>query len=268
VSRRRAFALALALGLLGGGCATVPQDPDARAAFKEARDPLEPLNREVFAFNLALDRALIKPVAKGYVRLVPRWGRDAIRNFVANLNEPLVLANNLLQGRAGRAGTTVSRFILDSTVGLAGLIDFAGTRGLPRQRGDFGQTLWSWGVPEGPYLVIPVLGPSSPRDGLGLGVDSFINPYRFVVDNNEFPTVIAYGPMIIGGVDERARAIDALDAIERDSVDFYASLRSYYRQNRAATIRGGGPPPAPVHDDMYEDPDATRAPKGEGSLTR
>ena len=259
---RAALSLSLCIALLGAGCAAVPSDPDARAAYREANDPLEPLNRKVFSFNLFLDRVLIKPVAKGYVRVVPRWGRDALKNFVFNLNEPLVLANNLLQGRLRRAGTTASRFVIDSSFGLGGLIDFAGLHGLRRETGDFGQTLHSWGVPEGPYLVLPVLGPSNPRDGIGLGVDSYINPYRFVVQANSFPTIIAYGPMIVGGIDERSRALDALDAIEKESVDYYASLRSYFRQNRVAILAGDGAPPAPVEENIYEDPGAATSPKG------
>ena len=269
--RRTALSLSLCMALLGAGCATVPSDPDAKAAYREANDPLEPLNRKVFGFNLILDRAVIKPAAKGYVRVVPRWGRDAIRNLVSNLNEPLVFTNNVLQGRFTRAGKTASRFALDSSLGLAGLIDFAGRHGLPRETGDFGQTLDAWGVPEGPYRILPALGPSNPRDGIGIGVDSYINPYRFVVEANHYPIVIAYGPIIVGGIDQRSRAIDALDAIEKESVDFYAALRSYFRQNRAAQLAGREAPPAPVQENIYDDPGAAARPKGaedSGGLSR
>jgi phospholipid-binding lipoprotein MlaA len=241
---------------MGGGCATVPKDPETRAVFREANDPLEPLNRKVFSFNQGLDSILIKPVAQGYVRAVPRPARDSIRNFLSNLNEPLVFANNVLQGQFRRAGTTAGRFVLDSTLGLAGLIDFAALHGLRKQTGDFGQTLFAWGVPEGPYLVLPVLGPSSPRDTIGLGADAYLSPYRFVVENNDSPTLIAYGPAILDGIDERSRAIDKLDAIQKEAVDYYSSLRSLFRQNREAQLRGGEAPPMPGQGTFYEDPGA------------
>jgi phospholipid-binding lipoprotein MlaA len=260
--RRLALSAALGAALLGAGCASVPSDPEARAEFRQTNDPLEPFNRRVFAVNQFLDRILIKPVAKGYVRAVPRPARDSIRNFVSNLNEPVVFANNVLQGQFRRAATTVGRFTLDSTVGVAGLFDFARTRGLRKQTGDFGQTLFAWGVPEGPYLVLPLLGPSNPRDCVGIGADSYLNPYRYAVEDNDFPLVIAYGPAIAGGLDERARAIDPLDAIQKEAVDYYASLRSLFRQNRAAQLRGGEAPPAPGGEGFYEDPGAAPQAKG------
>ena len=253
---RYALSIALGLALLEGGCASVPKDPGARAEYNEANDPLEPLNRKVFGFNLVLDRILIKPLAQGYLRAVPRPARDSIRNFLSNLNEPLVFGNNVLQGQFRRAGATAGRFVLDSTVGLAGLVDVGRRHGLQKQTGDFGQTLFAWGLPDGPYLVLPVLGPSNPRDAVGLGIDSYLNPYRYVVENNDNPTLLAYGPAILGGVDERSRSIDALDAIEREAVDYYASLRSLYRQNRAAQLRGNEALPTPGQGTFYEDPGA------------
>jgi phospholipid-binding lipoprotein MlaA len=260
--------VALGLALLGGGCATVPKDPDARAAFSEANDPLEPLNRKVFGFNLFVDRILIKPVAQGYARALPRLARESIRNFVSNLNEPVVFANNVLQGQFRRAETTAGRFALDSTLGLAGLIDFASPRGMRKQTGDFGQTLFVWGVPEGPYLILPVLGPSNPRDTVGLGVDAYLSPYRFVVEDNDSPTLIAYGPAILGGIDERSRSIDELDAIEKEALDYYASLRSLFRQNRAAQLKGGDAAPTLGQDSFYEDPGVSPAEKGSTGADR
>ena len=237
----------LGLAALGGGCAAVPSDPAARAEFEAANDPWEPLNRRTFALNEFIDRHLLRPVVKVYVRVVPRPGRDAIRNFVSNLNEPVVFANNVLQGQLRRAGTTASRFVLDTTLGVGGLMDFAKNHGLPKQTGDLGQTFYVWGVHEGPYLVLPVFGPSNPRDAAGLGISYYFDPYRFVVEHNKVPTAVAYGPPILGGIDERARASDALDAIREDAVDYYASLRSFFRQNRAAQLRGNTPiaPPEP-----------------------
>lgn len=268
---RTARWLALGLALLGGGCATVPKDPEARAVFIETNDPLEPLNRKVFSFNQVLDSVLIKPVAQGYVRAVPRPARDSIRNFMSNLNEPLVFGNNVLQGQFRRAGTTAGRFVLNSTLGLAGLIDFAALHGLRKQTGDFGQTLYSWGAPGGPYLVLPVLGPSNPRDTVGLGTDAYLNPYRYAVENNDFPTLVAYGPAILGGIDERSRSIDKLDAIQKEAIDYYASLRSLFRQNREAQLRGGEEAPTPGEGTFYEDPGVAtpeKPPPGAGQPSR
>jgi phospholipid-binding lipoprotein MlaA len=247
--------------VLLGGCAAVPKDPVARAEYREADDPLEPMNRRIFAFNEILDKAIIRPVAKGYVKVIPKAGRDGIKNFVSNLNEPLVFANNILQGQFSRAGTTAGRFVFNTTFGVGGVSDYAGRHGLPKQTGDLGQTFHVWGFPEGPYLMLPLFGPSNPRDGLGQAVTYFVDPYRFAVENNHAPTIVAYGPAVAGGVDERARALDPLDAIRKQSVDFYASLRSFFRQNRAAQLRGDTAPPAPGPDNFYEDPGAVSTPE-------
>jgi phospholipid-binding lipoprotein MlaA len=247
MSRLRRYAPLLLSGLILGmaGCATPPREPEALAAYKANNDPLEPLNRKIFTFNQAIDRAVLKPIAKGYVRVIPRPGRMGIRNLLINLHEPVVLTNNLLQGEFKRAGTTLGRFIVNSTIGLAGVMDIASRHDLPRQTGDFGQTLYVWGVREGPYLMLPIFGPSSPRDGLGTGADIFLDPYR---------TVLTFSRTVLGGVDERSRNIDSLDEIQREAVDFYASYRSLYRQNRAAQLRNGETVTTPPAD-LYDDPD-------------
>jgi phospholipid-binding lipoprotein MlaA len=255
----RVAALLLCGGLLLGlaGCATPPRDPEALAVFKANHDPLEPLNREIFAFNMAIDRAVLKPVAKTYVRVIPAAGRTGIRNFLNNLHEPVVLANNLLQGELRRAGTTAGRFMVNSTAGLAGLLDVAGPGGLKRQTGDFGQTLYVWGVHEGPYLMLPLFGPSNPRDGIGMGADIFMDPWIYLTSHIEYQTTITISRAVLGGIDLRSRNIDSLDEIQREAVDFYASIRSLYRQNRAADLRHGEPPPTPELEDIYNDPGST-----------
>jgi phospholipid-binding lipoprotein MlaA len=250
----RAAVLALASALALGGCASVPTDPAARAEFKANNDQYEPLNRRVFAFNLFLDRVLIKPLALGYRRVLPEKGRDALRHFLDNLNEPLVLANTMLQGRPKSAGTTLCRFLVNSTVGIGGLVDVASTKKLPKQIGDFGQTLWVWGSPEGPYLILPLFGPSSPRDGIGMGVDALFDPFRYAAREYDFGAPVVIGRIVADGVDKRARNIEAIDEMQKESVDYYASLRSLFRQNRAAELRGNvqvGPQPLP---DLYDDP--------------
>ena len=251
---RCALILLSGSALLAGGCATVPTNPDAKAEYIRANDPLEPLNRKIFAFNQFADRNLIKPVAKDYVRLLPQAVRDSIRNFVSNLGEPLVCANNLLQWQLRRAATTTGRFALNTTLGLAGLFDFAQSEGLKKQTGDLGQTFYRWGLPEGPYLMLPILGPSNPRDAVGLVAQGYLDPYRYVVDNNDVSFGVAYSPAILGGIDKRARSIDTLDAVQRESIDFYASLRSLFRQDRSAQLRGNADSPTPGLNDLYDDP--------------
>jgi phospholipid-binding lipoprotein MlaA len=250
----RAALIGLSLLLLTG-CATVPRDPVARAAFKANDDPVEPLNRKLFAFNLAVDQALIKPLAKGYRKVLPREARDGIRNFLDNLNEPVVLANCVLQGRLRSAATTGGRFVVNSTVGVAGFADVAVRWKLPKQIGDFGQTLWSWGVEAGPYLIIPVFGPVTPRDGIGRGVDVFLDPFLYISRSQNYPSWVTVGRIVISGVDLRSRNIDSLDEIQRESIDYYASFRSLYRQNRAAELRGGKPSTSLPPPNFYDDPD-------------
>jgi phospholipid-binding lipoprotein MlaA len=241
--------------LLEGGCAAVPTDPVARAEYRKTNDPLEPLNRKIFSFNLYIDRKLIKPIAQEYVRLLPQPARDSIRNFVSNLGEPLVFGNNVLQGHLGRARTTAFRFALNSTLGIAGLNDFASAHRLRKQTGDFGQTFYTWGVGDGPYLILPLLGPTNSRDAVGQGAQAYLDPYRYVVENNRVPNVVAYSPAILGNIDKRARAIDTLNEIQREAIDYYASLRSLYTQDRAAQLRGDSLSPPPGADEgLYEDP--------------
>lgn len=251
--RRRAIAAAPLLLALLASCASVPSDPAAREAFKANNDPLEPMNRKIFAFNQVVDRYVIKPVAKGYVRALPLTVRDHILNFLKNLNEPVVFVNDSLQGEGRRATITASRFVLNTTIGIAGVFDFAGAQGLPRQTGDFGQTLSVWGFHDGPYLMIPVWGPSSPRDALGSGVDIYLVPYRYLGNRYNYPSGLSASIAGLTGIDERSRNIDSLDEIQRESIDYYAAFRSFYRQHRKAVVeRGVSPPTAP--DDMYSDP--------------
>lgn len=239
------------------GCATPPTDPAARAEFEKTNDPLEPLNREIFDFNLFLDRILIKPLAQGYVAVVPEGGRNAIRHVLDNLNEPIVFANNLLQGEFKRAHDTFARFIMNSTFGLGGVFDFASRSGLEKQTGDFGQTLYSWGVPDGPYLVLPILGPSNPRDGIGYGVDAYADPWSHIGSGTAF-TAFDWSRYGADGIDQRSRNIETLDELQRNAIDFYAQLRSLFRQHRASVLRHGEPAPIPDLDTLYKDPAVRR----------
>jgi phospholipid-binding lipoprotein MlaA len=262
MSRAAAALAALALAL-AAGCATVPADPAGRAAFRANNDPLEPMNRRIFAFNEVVDRLIIRPIARGYLAVVPRAGRDAIRNVLNNLKEPVVFCNDTLQGEGRRAATTAGRFALNTTVGVLGIRDFAGGHGLPRQTGDFGQTLSVWGVGEGPYLMLPVWGPTSPRDGVGLGVDVYLDPLRYVAARYNYPSGVSASEAAMDGVDLRSRNLDSLDELRRESIDYYAAFRSLYRQHRKAEVERGTAPPPPT-DDMYSDPDAPAGPAVSG----
>ena len=240
-----------ALGL--GGCASVPTDPDARAAYDAANDPIEPLNRATFEVNMVFDRFLWEPLAIGYSEAVPELIQIWMRNFLSWLREPTVLANNLLQGDLHTAGKTTARFMINTLLGPAGLRDMAKQQGFPHQTGDFGQTLHVWGFPEGPYIMIPILGPSNLRDGIGLGVDSIADPIRFAAISRS--QVITWGRFGIEGIDERAQNLQAFDELQKNSVDFYAQLRSIVRQRRAVQLHM--PPPGaatPASSDLYADP--------------
>jgi phospholipid-binding lipoprotein MlaA len=247
--------LSSAVTLLLLACATPPQDPAARAAYDEANDPFEPLNREFFGFNMWLDRNAIKPVAIAYRDYVPELGRKGIRNFLNNLGEPVTFANNLLQGEANRAGTTFTRFVVNTLFGIGGFVDIAKNEGVEKQTGDFGQTLWAYGVPDGPFLMLPLLGPSNPRDGIGMGVDQFISPYGYAMDPGP-ANWFGLGRFVTDGIDTRAGVLDELDSVERTSVDFYAQIRSLWRQKRAKDLNNGVPPPLNPDDELYKDPGA------------
>lgn len=210
-------------------------------------DPFENLNRAVFEFNLGFDRKILKPVAKGYRAVVPEPGRDMVKHFLNNLRSPIILANDILQGKPDRAGQTIHRFLFNTSLGLGGLFDLVGDPGANGQGvgvafhdEDFGQTLAVWGVGEGPYLVVPILGPAPPRDALGLAVDNVVfDPFNFF----DVALLIGLGRTATRAVDERARHIESLDEIEETSIDFYATIRSLYRQRRNDEIRDGAAPP-------------------------
>lgn len=244
-------AVGLLLAAVLAGCATPPRDPAERAIFEQNNDPLEPLNRKTFALNLFIDRILLKPVAKVYIAVVPEKGRDALRRALDNMKEPVVAINDVLQAEPKRAVNTVGRFAVNTTVGLAGLFDVAGKWGIAKETGDFGQTLFVWGAPEGPYLIVPVLGPSDPRDLVGMGIDAYMDPFSFLATAKDLDE-IEIARFVLGGVDQRAQAMDVLDDLQKNSLDYYAQLRSLVEQRRAAELRRGAAP-APGAN-FYQDP--------------
>ena len=246
--RSRIAGAALALMMLSA-CASPPEDPAARAAFEEENDPIEDFNRYIHELNFAFDQLVFRPIAGMYRTGVPARVRGAIRNFFDNLRAPVIFVNDLLQGEGKRAGITLARFVTNSTLGLAGFLDSADMLfDLEFHDEDFGQTLAIWGADEGFFLVLPLFGPSNPRDAIGLVVDSFLDPWDTLLR----AAGVEYGPparTLLNAVDLRARNIDALDDIQRTSIDYYATLRSLYRQRRADEISNGLPSalqPAPV----------------------
>jgi phospholipid-binding lipoprotein MlaA len=244
----RHFAVALSIAI-SSGCATAPEpsDTESYAEFRAINDPLEPLNRTVFGFNRALDAMFLRPFADFYRLLLPPPFQRGVHNFLANLRSPVILVNDLLQGEWERAGTTTRRFIVNTTVGVGGLGDPASDFGFPAHNEDFGQTLAVWGLPEGPFLMLPVIGPSNPRDATGLAVDSLIiDPLGLLntmgAEDDWLPTfsLVRFG---MTAIDTRAQNIEELDDLEKSSLDFYAAIRSLYRQFRTAEIHQGQPPP-------------------------
>lgn len=219
--------------LLLTGCATA-EDPSG------ANDPYEHFNRQVFDFNRGVDKAVIKPVAEAYVEGVPVPVRDSLHNFFVNIDLPITFANDLLQGELERGSETFLRFTVNTTIGLGGLVDVATNEfHWPFHTEDFGQTLAVWGVQEGPYLVLPIVGPDPPRDAAGQVVDIAFDPLTYVNFHGAF--WVSAGKAVLEGIDLRSRNLESLDSIERQSIDFYASVRSLYRQNRNNEIRNGAP---------------------------
>ncbi|QJE73821.1 VacJ family lipoprotein [Aerophototrophica crusticola] len=219
-------------------------------------DPLEPVNRGIFWFNEALDAVLIRPVAEIYRAVLPDPAQRGVRNVLQNLRSPLDLANQTLQGDWDGAGDVVKRFAINTTVGLGGLIDVAGKNGIPYEYESFDQTLAVWGVPEGPYLVLPVIGSSSLRDAVGFGAEFYADPVSNYASNNDADW-FTYGRAGLTVADTRAGYIDVIDDLKRNSFDYYAAMRSLYRQRRDNWIRDGAADPSQLPDiPDYDDGDA------------
>jgi len=233
--RRSIVAVALA-GTVVGGCAS----GDTGAA--EVWDPLETPNRFIFSINRAVDLIALRPLAVMYRDLVPERAQTGVRNVLDNLGEPVTAINEVFQGDPNRAATTMARFLVNSTIGVAGIFDVASSFGLERTKEDFGKTigLWAGVEPEngGFYLMLPAYGPSNARDGTGLMMDYLVDPFRILTFNLAIDwDVWQIGRYGMNAVDYRSRTIFALDDLEKNSVDYYAALRSAYTQNRADQIR-------------------------------
>lgn len=254
-SQRSAFKRVALAAILAGGltaCAGAPDDEQAagddlfgEAPAEDVNDPIEPLNRYIFEVNLGLDKMLFRPLAEIYRTALPDVMRDSVKNFLDNFSAPVTMLNSVFQGDFDNAWNELVRFGINSTAGGLGLFDMAEDWGYPERTEDFGQTLGVWGVGEGAYLMLPIFGPSNPRDAVGRAVDRFLNPIDWYVSGASFAGVDGVAPgaglagTVVSGVDERSRNIETLDALERNSLDFYATVRSLYRQRRDDAIANG-----------------------------
>lgn len=243
---------AFANGAAAAGSDQLAQAP-AATAIDDVNDPIEPVNRAIFSFNEAFYDYILRPVATFYRENFPDPVRKGINNMLANLSSPVVFANDVLQGKPDKAMETFGRFLLNSTAGIAGFRDVAEDLGWSRQKEDFGQTLGVWGVGEGPYIVIPIFGPSNPRDAIGKYV---VDGYADLFDNwmaNTDRDYAIYSRAGVDGVDTYAGVMDELDEIKKTSIDYYAAIRSMYRQKRDAEIRDGKAGDLPPIPDMSYD---------------
>ena len=227
---------------------------------KTTKDCFEPLNRATFSLNEGLDKIILKPIAKGY-RTLPSPIRSGTNNVLDNLSNLITIPNNVLQGELGKAGINTGRLLINSTIGILGIFDVAESLGFPEyEKEDYGQTLGRWGVGPGCYLVLPVLGPTTIRDTAG----SFINvmggdPYynASVNGNNEYLSDKIYmTSKILGAIDFRAKNIESLDNLEKNSIDFYASVRSLYLQDRQKKILNSTSISQPLIDSDWEEIDS------------
>jgi phospholipid-binding lipoprotein MlaA len=216
----------LALGL--AGCATVPP-----AAKPDPRDPWERFNRATFKVNDALDRAILRPTARGYVKVTPRVVRTGVSNFFANLETATTLINDVLQGKMRGAGHDTARLLLNTTLGLGGLFDPATAAGIDKNDEDFGQSLGKWGVPNGPYLMVPFWGPTTVRDGFGEVADNFTEPTHYLEDDST-----RYGITAVELIDTRAGLLD-LDAQLNQAFDRYAFVRNAWLARREYKVKDG-----------------------------
>lgn len=238
------FGAVVTLSLSLSGCASMhdPQRiaPLATTPEREAAvDPFEPFNRQVLRFNLFVDDLILRPAARVYDRLVPELVQRAVENVLGNLHDPWIAANGLLQGKPAQAASDLGRFVFNSTLGFFGVVDLASEIGLPKHREDFGQTLATWGIPAGPYLMLPGLGPSSVRDTLAFGVD-YSGSLKNHVDSSQVRALMS-------GLDvlqSRARALPAQPFLEQ-ALDRYLLIRDSHLQRRRSQIYDGDPPDTP-----------------------
>jgi phospholipid-binding lipoprotein MlaA len=249
LSRLRAGALCGVLCLLlAGGCASTGNP----------RDPFEPINRGIYTFNDGFDILLVKPAAEFYRFIIPEFARTGVSNVFSNINDVIVAVNSLLQGKVTQAGSDVARLIVNSTVGVLGLFDVATQIGLEKHNEDFGQTLGYWGIGDGPYIVLPFLGPSSARDTVGWVGDFYTWPISYIEDDRDRRLIIAFRFVTV-----RADLLEASRILETAALDPYEFVRDAYLQRRRNLVYDGKPPPD--EDDLEAGDKPKPAPEKEGA---
>lgn len=252
--KRAAIALLAATTL--GACATSGNGSSADANI----DPFEGVNRSIYGFNEAVDKAAIEPIARGYKAATPKPVREGVHNVLTNLGQPVVFTNSVLQGNANASGETFSRFLINSTIGIAGIFDVASTLGIEEHDEDFGQTLGVWGFEAGPYIMLPFLGPSSVRDTFGRFTDRGFDPLTWTEfeSDPDLDDHIGVTRTVVGAIDTRARLLEQVEAL-REQPEPYVALRRNYLAQREADIRNGKTEADPYKDlpdfDVYEDPE-------------
>ena len=221
--------LVLCFSLLG--CACPPKDPEALKIYHQ--DPLEPMNRVILDVNLKLDDYVVSPAVKVYRFVVPSFLRKGFLNFFDNLKAPLSLGNSLMQGNWENAAQITKKFTLNTFFGFFGFFRPSDTAGIVAENADFGQTLGVYGVPSGPYLMLPLIGPSNVRDTVGMGVDTFISPVNWALRDHKD---LVYTRLALDSVSKRESADELLKSLRSSSTDYYAMLRSMYMQNRTSKV--------------------------------
>lgn len=247
-----------ALLFLLTGCATAPADPVELAEFKALNDPLEPMNRKILEFNNAADKYVLHPIATGYRSVTTPDFRKGVRAFIANLKTPLSMANNVLQFNLANAGKDLSRFVINSTLGVFGVFDIATRMGLEANPQGFGTTMAVWGVPDGPYLILPLLGPSNVRDAAGMGANYLLDPATYIAWNSSKPSVkdTTLTLDIVEPLAVYENAMDLLDDARSTALDYYAYVRTMYRQHRQKAIddaKGASVESAPSYEFDLDD---------------
>lgn len=218
------------------GCAATPSDPEAAAEAKETNDPLESTNRVFYRINDGLDTVVLRPAAVAYNYILPQTVRTHTHYFLTNLSNPVTLADDMLQGKPRRAGDTLMRLLINTTVGVGGVFDVAADWGYPAHYTDFGVTLALWGFDAGPYLFLPLFGPSNPRDAIGIGGDVALDPFTWVGQGATVSALEA-GHFALTAIDTRAGLVTQIDQIKAGALDPYATFRSLYKQHRASVIQ-------------------------------
>lgn len=233
--------LAAVIVTLGvAGCATTGTGEEITAGGEQISDPFEGANRVMLSINEGIDKAVLEPVARGYRYVTPKPVRNSVRNFLRNLKSPITMGNQLLQGDFEGFANATGRLVINTLLGVGGLFDVADMGGIPYEPEDFGQTLAVWGVGNGPYVMIPLLGPSTVRDGTGLLVDTIADPVRIYMFNNDLEW-LHYTRVGVSILDSREEMLDIIDDLRRNSFDYYAAIRSAYYQRRQALVNDMDP---------------------------